>query len=387
MEAILYQYNPWWEKDLSIKAFPRKIVNEVLLNKLPGPQVVFLTGLRRIGKTTLMMLIIQHLVREKQLNPFKILYVSLDNYLLLNHTVLEIVKQYRIIHKLKSDEYVYLFLDEIAYKQDWEIQLKNLYDLGNCKIIASTSSASLFRSRKALLTGRSVTVEVLPLDFQEYLIFKDIRIQMADHHLKTAYFEDFLRTGGIPQFVLTGDQNYLYSLVDDIIYKDIAAMHSIRNVNLLKDYFLLMIERTGKQVSINKLSRILQISTDTSKRFFELFCDTYLFHPVSRFGKTNQQILSAKKIYSADMGIKNAYSGFRDTGSLFENYVYLNIKQKNPRYVYEDSTEIDFYTDDSILIESKYHDEPLTEKQQLLFERFPAKKKYIIRNFEELDAL
>ncbi len=237
----------------------------------------------------------------------------------------------------------------------------------------------MLKKRKDLLTGRNIVLEILPLDFQEFLLFKKINISKADSHLITNYFHDFLKTGGIPEYVLSNDIEYINNLVDNIIHKDIAAINNIRNVGILKDYFLLLMERSGKQLSINKVSNILKISPDTSRRYFDLFCDSFLIYPVIRHGKTNEKLLSPKKIYSADLGIRNCFTGIRDFGSLFENYIYLKIKHLQPRYYYENGIEIDFWTRDNQLIEVKYHNKELNDKQKILFESIEAKSKQIIR--------
>lgn len=382
MEQTLFRYNPWWEKKVfsSADIYRRESLLLTVQKQLNNRQIVFLTGLRRIGKTTLLKLIVQHLISEKGILPEKILYVSLDDYLLSKYSIIEIVEKFRVIHRHKFKEHLYLLLDEITYKDNFEIQLKNLFDSHNVKIIASSSSASLLKNKKSYLTGRNTLIEVLPLNFHEYLQFKNIQISKADNHLQKKYFEDFLSSGGIPEFVLKGDLTYIQYLVDDIIYKDIAAVHNIKNVQILKDFFLLLMERSGKQASINKMANILKISPDTSKRYLEFFSDTYLVYLVNRYGKTNESILSSKKIYASDIGIRSLFTGFRDKGSLFENYVYLKIRYLNPKYIYENTIEMDFFTDDKRLVEVKYHEEDLSEKQQLLFDKIKAKKKYIIRD-------
>lgn len=190
----------------------------------------------------------------------------------------------------------------------------------------------------------------------------------------------------MPEFVLRNDVGYLKELVDDIIQKDIAAYHNIRNIQTLKDFFLLLMERAGKAVSINKLARILKISPDTAKRYLEMFADTYLIYLISRCGKTNERILSPKKIYAADLGIRTFFTGFRDKGSLFENYVFLKIKDKKPCYIYENGYEIDFLTDELSLIEVKYHS-TISEKQLFLFNKIKSKRKIIISSLRDMGKL
>jgi predicted AAA+ superfamily ATPase len=389
LEKELYRYNPWWEDDFEKlnSLNERTDFKTRLLPNLTNKQIVFLTGLRRIGKTSLMKLSIKHLLYQENISAKQILYVSLDDYLLSGKTILEIVEFFRKMNALSVKEKIYLFLDEITFSVDYEQQLKNLYDSGNVKIFASSSSASLLKSQSGLLTGRSITFEVLPLNYSEYLGFKNIRIAKSDEHLHEKYFIDYLSKGGIPEYVLTNDDAYIRELMDNIIYKDIAAVHGIRQISVLKDYFLLLMERSGKTLSINKIAKILGISTESSKRYFDLFCDTFIIYPVSRFGKLNEQLVSPKKIYCCDTGIRNFYTGERDWGAVFENYVFLRLKQQNLKYIYENTIELDFFSENKILIECKFHNEELSKKQQELFDKIDAKQKYIVRNYKDVEQL
>ncbi|NOZ45719.1 MAG: ATP-binding protein [Chlorobi bacterium] len=385
MEKILYQYNPHWEaKAKTYSYFKRGIILQKLINELNNKQVTFITGLRRIGKTTIMRMIIDYLIEKMGVKASVILYISLDNYIISKSAIAEIVEAFRKIHRLKHDDFVYLFFDEVTYQKDYEIQLKNLYDFGNCKIFVSSSNASLLRSGKPYLTGRNRIFELLPLDFGEYLEFKNIKIRKSDSYLLEEYFKQFLNTGGIPEYVLHNDVTYIHELVDDIINKDIAAQYKVRNPGILQDYYLLLMERAGKQVSINKVAAILKISTETSKRYLQYFANSFLIYTINRKGKTNEQLLAPKKIYAADIGMRNFYTGFRDIGSLFENYIYLKIKHLNPQYIYQDAAEIDFITKDNDLIEAKYHNQNLSVKQQKLFDNYNARKKLVIRNQEQI---
>ncbi len=384
MEELLFRYNPWWEGEYVLEGIIEREEMLLLMQKhFTGRGVVFLTGLRRVGKTTLLRLLIRSLISGGQVDAKHVLYISLDDYLLARHSILDIVEEYRKIQKIRFRDRILLFLDEITYKKDFEVQLKNLYDLQNVKIYASSSSSSLMKKGKPYLTGRSTIIEVLPLDFDEFMRFKNITLSKADSHLLERYFEEFMWTGGIPEFVLRGDVEYLKELVDDIIYKDIAVVYGIKNPDILKEYFLLLMERAGKPASINKIARILKVSPDTAKRYFEMFVSTCLIYPVARQGKTNERLLSPKKVYAADLGIRTLFTGFRDKGSLFENYVYLKIKHREPRYVYEGATELDFITNDGHLIEVKYNS-VMTRKQQMLFDRMKAEKKTVIRNIFDL---
>jgi len=353
METLLYRFNPWWEGE---KAAEGKIDREKYTRKLfslaETNDIVFLTGLRRVGKTTIMKLLIDRLI-EAGTEPGKVFYVSLDFYGLEKHSILEIVEAFYKVRNISFSEKTYLFLDEVAYKEKFALQLKNLYDLYNVKIFASSSSASVLRDRKAALTGRERIVEILPLDFREFIKFKNIRIKKSDLHLLENYFEEFMMLGGIPEYVLTEDIEYIKQLIDDILYKDIVACHNIKEKGILRDFFFLLMERAGKQVSINKLAKIMGISPDTVRRFLSYFEGTFMIYLVERCGKLNERIKSPRELYVGDVGIRNAVTGFRDKGAVFENLIYLTIKHFHPCYVWQGGVEVDFLTDDGILIEAK----------------------------------
>ena len=387
MKELLYQYNPWWEETPNNENLkPREKYLREIRRYLDFKQIVVLTGLRRVGKTTLMKLIIEELI-IKGVQSNHILYVSLDDYLLHQNNILEIVNEFRKVHKLKIEEKIYLFLDEVTYKEDFHIQLKNIYDSQNTKTFVASSSASMLRDKKASLTGRAITLEIKPLDLNEYLFFKGITLKNRDQQLYKSYFLEYCKDGGLPENVLNPNREYLMNLVEDIIQKDITAFHAIKNHQIVRDYFTLLMERSGKQLSINKIGKILGISPDTSKRYLSFFESTYLIHLLPRWGKTNKKILSAKKIYASDLGIKYMFMGERDFGSYFENYIYLQLRNKKILYyLYENTIEIDFFTEDKILIESKFYSK-LNAKQEKLFNEYPANKKLVIDSVEKLSAL
>jgi len=387
MEELFYRYNPWWEDEFRLSGVVERLIPlQRLERSLNKKEVVFITGLRRVGKSTLMKLLIKKMIEVHSVKPEHIFYISLDDYRLTRKTILEIVEDYRRVHSLSFRQKVYLFFDEVTYHKDYEQQLKNLFDSQNVKIFASSSSASILKSKKPFLTGRNVLIEVLPLNFREYLQFKNITVSKSDQHLLDKHFENYLETGGIPEFVLHNDIEYLKELVDDIIRKDISSFYNVKNTQALEDFFLLLMERAGKQISINKTANILKISPDTAKRYLEMFADSYLIYLLPRYGKTNERILSPKKIYAPDLGIRTLFTGFRDKGSLFENHVFLSIKHLDPAYLLQDKIEIDFMTKKKELIEVKYHSE-LTEKQKVLFVSTTAKVKHIIKSYRDLEKL
>ena len=387
MEELLYQYNPWWEgAEFVADVRPRRRYVDRLVDVLSEKRVVLLSGLRRVGKSTIMRLVADALIGQGTL-PQAILYVSLDDYVLRRNSILDVVTTFRQIHKLSVDDPVVLLLDEVTAKDDFHQQLKTLIDRERVAIIAAASSSSLLKDHQALLTGRSTTVEVQPLAFEEYLGFRGIEIPRRDYHLLDTYFRDYVRGGGLPEHVLSPRRDYLMNLVDDIIQKDITAFHGLRDHQVVRDYFSLLMERSGKQVSINKLGNILGLSPDTSRRYLGYFQDTYLVHLVPRWGKTNERILSPKKVYACDLGIKHLFIGDRDWGSYFENYVYLQLRRyQEVYYVRSGEQELDFLTSDKTLIEAKYNAE-LEGKQKDAFDAFPATRKHVLKSVRDIDVI
>ena len=220
----------------------------------------------------------------------------------------------------------------------------------------------------------------MPLDFQEFLIFKEAKISKSDSAKLESYFRDYLKIGGVPYYVLKEDKSYLNELVENIIYKDIIAYHKITAEKTIKELFILLCQRVGKPMSYNKLSEILKISVDSVKRYVSYFEKAYLFYIVDRYSKSlNERITSPKKIYVGDVGIKNIITGFKDLGASYENLVFLNIKDKNPSYYLKDSVEIDFIAED-ILIEAKYNRE-IEKDQKELFDSLKIKNKILAQGY------
>ncbi|MFP4067908.1 MAG: ATP-binding protein [Spirochaetaceae bacterium] len=349
-------------------------------------RAVLLTGLRRVGKTSLMKRLLAQLIQEGT-SAQDVLYVSLDDYLLRDNSILDIVSAFRKIHKHSVDRTVYLFLDEIAFKADFQQQLKNLVDNRNAVIVASSSSATILADQRGLMTGRAATVEVQPLSLEEYLRFRGMTVKRRDRQLLESYFRDYMRDGGMPENVLQPSREYLMSLVDDIIQKDITAFHGIRDPRVAQDFFTLLMERSGKQVSINKVARILDIAPDTARRYLGYFRDAYLVHLVPRWGKTNERVLSPKKLYACDLGIQHLFIGDRDLGSYFENYVYHLLRPRGAlHYVYEDGVEIDFRTHDGLLIECKFNGD-LSKGQREYLKGQPEDKTIVVDSVAALEQL
>lgn len=376
MEELFYEFNPWWEEKYKLIGIKRNKYLSYLERNLNNKDFILLTGLRRVGKSTLLKQLIFSLINDHNISPKKICYLSLDSFSFKEKSISDLVRMFRKINDLKINEKIYLFFDEVTYKDSFKEELKNLYDLGNSKIFATSSSASKLIDKKALLTGRSRTLEVEPLDFQEFLEFKNYNPKKSEKYLLEKHFEEYMEYGGMPEYVLTKDPEYITNLTKNIIYKDIIAKYNLRDNDAIENLFRLLCERVGKPVSYNKLGHILGISKNSVKNYIDYFKKTYLFYTIEKDAKSlNERIVDNKKIYCADVGIKNVVTGFRDLGSIYENLVFLKIKANNPRFIRENGIEIDFKYKDT-LIEAKYNQE-IKDKQKELFDSIKLKNKIL----------
>jgi len=374
MEEIIARYNPWWESQAKF-GYKKRGIAEELLKTADSNFITVITGLRRAGKTTLMRMIIEEMIKRGT-DSGKILYLSLDNVGLMEKSLPELVEIFRKMKSLKFRDKIYLFFDEISYRKNYEIEAKNLFDMGNVKLFISSSSASILKSKTPYLTGRTKTFIVEPLDFKEFLDFRNISIGREDSHLYEKYFENYLEIGGMPEYVLNEDETMMSELIMQILYKDIIAPNDIREHKTVVELFRLLCERVGKPVTYNKLASVLRTTPDSIKKYISLFEEVYLFYSIEKCAPSlNERIYSPKKIYIGDIGLRNVTTGFKDKGSAYENLVFLKVKNHNPRYCLQNGAEIDFAFGDT-LIEAKYGRE-MNEKQKELFNNLKYRKKLL----------
>ena len=352
MEELLHISNPWWEEEYSFPGVAREHYFRSMEYLHSAPGVVIITGLRRVGKTTLMQQYIDRLLNT--VDSKRILYVSLDNLIFQNHSIQEIVRKFRQIHKLSHKEPVYLFLDEVHYMKEFELELKNLYDLGFVKIFASGSASFEIIMRSPHLTGRQRILRILPLSFQEFLQFTKMKISRSDQHLYVNAAMEYVKSGGMPEYVQTRDPNVLQSLVDTILYHDILSRHDLRNRENIKNVLLQLAQSVSSPVSANRFARLLSIKPDTVRLILNYLAEANLIHFIEREGKFSERKVSPRKFYLGDTGLFSILTEGVNLGARVENLVYLNlIKNGNVRYLRKGGSEVDFVVNDRAF-ESKY---------------------------------
>jgi len=343
MEEILHRFNPWWTDAYAFPGTPRAAPLKELARLVETGNVVLLAGLRRVGKTTLLHQYVHSLL--ERVAARRIFYVSLDNLALRDYTILDIVTAYRSICALRHDEQAYLLLDEVHFKPDYELQLKNLHDMGEAGIVASGSASLDLIMRSPHLTGRQRLMRLPPLSFAEYLEFTGETVSEADSHLYPALARDYIAVGGLPEYVLTRDPNALQALLDSLLYRDIAAQHDVRNRESLKDVLLCVAQSVASPISVKRMARIVGIKHETVQRLLVFFAEAGLIHIVEKHGKLSERKVSPRKFYLADTGLLGLLADRLNFGAQVENAIYLKLFNSGAdviRYHRKDRHEVDF---------------------------------------------
>ena len=253
----LHTFNRWWDlakvERSYLKKFHRKLFFR-LLNYLPDRQVLLIYGLRRVGKTTLMYQLINHLLKN-QTDPTKILYFSFDQKV---ESISALLKQYAVEvlnQDLLDAGRVYIFLDEIQKLTDWQNQLKLAYDLyPNVKFVISGSAGLLLTTGvHESLAGRVYKFLLSPLSFSEYLQVKNVSFTEPDasifdhvNKLRISYFQQerilpllmpYLKTGGFIELAKEKDElkiaEYAKVTLERVLYGDVATTFNLREPEVL----------------------------------------------------------------------------------------------------------------------------------------------------------
>lgn len=349
----LDKWNFWNQKiDTGIR---RQFYLDELNRYLKMSEIVALTGVRRSGKSTIILQIIEDLIQNKKVNPKNTLYLNFEEPSfggsLELKLLIKIFDAYLEFYNPKGK--VYLFLDEVQLVKNWEKFVVSLYDRkANIKIFVTGSSSKLLQSEiSTLLSGRYISKIVYPLSFMEFLDFKKIGYKPL---LKTPklynQLREYLEFGGFPKIVLEKNKHnkriLLAEYFNSIVERDIILRHQIKNIKDVKEIISFVFANVSKQTSTYKLEKNFDISSQNIRRYFEYFDEAFLLQFVSFFSySVKKQIYNPQKIFSIDTGLRNAVS-FKfseDIGKLLKNTVFMEfLRKKEQAYYWENGTEIDF---------------------------------------------
>jgi len=388
MESVYYSLNPWWE----VRPFEIGIRRADYLKKLPAQlnrkQIEVLIGSRRAGKTTLLKQLIKELL-ERSIPARDITYLALDHPPLAGTSLSGHVKAVRKIFSHDVGSRLYLFLDEVQESPGWEAELKALYDADNLKIFGSGSTSALLKSQGGKLTGRQIVTRIHQLSFGEFLAFRGEQPALAEDYKYEALADEYLKTGGYPEYVLHPSPEYLANLIDDILSRDIVRLFPVRKPFLLKDLLRLLAACQGSRMSYSKLGRALHLSVDTVKDYVAHLESAFLVAPLEKWTESwTDKAYSAKKIYLLDNGVKTLFTGPGDEGAKAEAAVFAELRRRgtDAGYFAESERETDFVTGTScspLPIEVKYvtafdWDDKRYSGFKLFLKRHPKTKEGIV---------
>lgn len=289
-----------------------------------------ITGIRRCGKSTLLLQILRTEYKDA-------LYFNFEDIRLVGFEASDFI---RLQQEIDKRNLRVLFLDEIQLVEKWEIFVHQLLREGYTVFVTGSNASLLSKELGTHLTGRHVSMELFPFSYREYLTFNGT-------HPGDDSLNSYLETGGFPEFVKSGEPVILNTLMDDILVRDIAIRHAVRDVESLKQLAVYLISNTGNLVSANKLAGLFGIkSSATLLEFFSYFKDAYLLEFMPQFSYSQKaQARNPKKVYAIDTGLISAVSTSftHDTGRKLENLIYLHLRRHfKELYYFKEKGECDF---------------------------------------------
>lgn len=343
--------------------YQRRIFN-LLTEQLRHPEIVVLTGMRRVGKTTLLRMVYDQVESKNKV------FLDLENPIV--QKVFTEIDYNNIWNNLSNyginpDEKTYIFIDEIQSMPEIITVIKYLYDHYKIKFFVTGSSSFYLKNLfPESLSGRKTIFELFPLDFEEFLVFKGFKADFNNlleektkqknlvyYEQKKGFFEEYLNYGGFPQVVLSSDVKRKTDMLSDIFTsyfeKEVRTLADFRNVTIFRDLVFLLMQRVGSKLDISKIASTLGTSRQSIYAYLSFLEKTYFIKLISPYStNVDREISGTKKVYLCDTGFVNLF-GKIDEGSLFENAVFNNLVRYGKLNYYQkrSGAEIDFILPDS----------------------------------------
>ncbi|MFA6402616.1 MAG: ATP-binding protein [Salinivirgaceae bacterium] len=308
-------------------------------------EILVITGVRRCGKTTLL-----HELRERNIE--KSYYLNFDDDRLLSFSV----EDFQILIELFIELYgiqTTFYFDEIQNIEGWERFVRRLYDYGNKIYISGSNATMLSIELGTRLTGRYLLHELFPFSFLEYLNFNKISISeqsavstQGKAEMKS-HFNGYFQKGGFPAYLQSGNNQYLKSLYESILYRDVMVRNGLTNERELLELVFFLASNTSKLVSYNSLTKVIGVKNATTvKNYLGYLQNTYLLFIVNKYDvSVKKQFQNPKKVYFVDLGLirELGFHFSEDNGKLLENLVFIELKRRgNDVYYHFQQKECDF---------------------------------------------
>lgn len=334
------------EKFLSEDGLVKREIQDEVEAYMPQREILIITGIRRSGKSSLMKLLCNDLIKKRNVSGNNILYLNFEDERFVPFTVQDFEPLYETFLELENPQgRTYLFLDEIQNISGWEKWLNRLYEFENVKIFVTGSNASLLSSEiSTALTGRNRQIVTWPFSLREFLSMKGVSIDIKSLYKRQEkveikrLFREYLQLGGFPEILKIGDTTLLEQYYKDIIYRDVITRYGIKNIKEIKELTLFLAANPGTVQSYKNIQRIIGVrSQNTVKNYLEALNDVYLFMSMDLFDYSlKRQIYNPSKMYCIDVALSNtiSFQFSRNIGHIYENIVYLELlrRRKEPYY-------------------------------------------------------
>ncbi len=363
---VLRQYNPWWRTPSAIKeeSKPQKrLAYYEALKTLTHKSIrrfAVLSGMRRVGKTTILYQIIDHLI-DKGVNPRNILYATFDNPILKLVNVENVLSIYEAMYPITGTRYI--LFDEVQYTDNWELWMKVIYDSRKDIRLIATGSASpvLEKGSADSGTGRWSVLKLPTMSFYEYCKLLDLELPIIPDDLRLSelknmnpaqlgdlfdkftplqkHFNRYLVIGGFPELVLSDDDVYAQRMlredvVDKVIKRDVLSLFNIRSPLLMEKLFLYLCMNSTEIFNATTAAKELEnTSIATMESYIKALEMSNLIYLAKPMDVGSKGALKGKpKIFIADAAIRNAVlmiddvlSDEKELGAMVETAVYKHM--------------------------------------------------------------
>lgn len=319
----------------------RKEYLDKLLSYKDKDLIKVISGLRRCGKSTLLELYREHLLKQgigkRQIQFYN--FELPENY--LNKTWSDIY--FEIKKNFQANKINYIFLDEVQNIPFFEKLVDGLFATENTDVYITGSNAFLLSSELAtLLSGRYIEVSILPFSFKEYLTAR--KVDTGNMYLNyDALFFDYVNETSLPKGVELRENGfdkiyeYLQAIYSTIIEKDITQRHKINDKRAFSNIVKFIASNIGNALSPSNISKTLKqdrqnIHHSTVEKYLEYLVESFVFYKVNRFDlKGKKQLATQEKYYLVDVGLLNILVGkerITERGHILENVVYLELLRR-----------------------------------------------------------
>jgi len=305
----------------------RQYMNKLI--KMKDENIIrVITGIRRCGKSTLLLLF-QEYLKQQGVSDEQIVSVNFED--MQYEPLLDYRKLYEHVSaRLMPEKKTYVFLDEIQNVPQFQKVVDSLYIKDNVDVYITGSNAHMLSGDLAtLLSGRYIEINMLPLSFAEYY-------EMKGGDKREAFTADY-QSGAFPQAAAIADDevrlDYIRGIYNTVLLKDIVARKKITDVALLESVTRFLLDNVGNIVSSNKIADSLtsfgrKTTAVTVENYVSALMDAYVLYKAPRYDvKGKQHLKSLEKYYAADISLRHLLLGDRnrDIGRILENIVYLEL--------------------------------------------------------------